>query len=172
MRRELRIHRGEAVPRREIPCDLAVLCGVAVQGIRSREVQVEESKRQRQETDERRNLESTPVDPSHQGAARRFIWARINGIAYVTHSVGGSYISASANSGWLGATIAVSKKGTGVRIGHRAALTDRDTGGPTGDPTFSGDRRHPLRATSWARTSSVSAAVTPQLRRAALRRAP
>jgi len=34
----------------------------------------------------------------------------------VTHSVGGSYISASANSGWLGATIAVSKKGTGVRI--------------------------------------------------------
>ena len=36
----------------------------------------------------------------------------------------------------------------------------------------SGTARHLVRATSWARTSSVSAAVTPQLRRAALRRAP
>ncbi len=116
--------------RREIPGDLAVLCGVAGQGIWPREVQVEESKRQRQETDEGRNLESPPVDPSHQGAARRCTWARINGIAYVTHSVGSSYISASANSGRTGATIAASKKGTGVRIGPGAALTGRDSDGP------------------------------------------
>ena len=135
-------------------------------------MQVEESKSQRQETDERRNLEGSPVDPPHQGAARRSTCARFNSTAYVTHSVGSSYISASANSGRLEATIAASKKGTGGWIGTIAALTDRDTDGPTGDPTFSGGQRHLVRATSWARTSSVSAAVTPQLRRAALRRAP
>ena len=60
----------------------------------------------------------------------------------MTHSVGGSYTFQLRRTGLARATIAVSKKGTGVRIGHRAAA-DRDTDGPTGDPDLLGRSTSP-----------------------------